>query len=122
MKNTLLALTLTASSAFAQSPAPPASTPQVDSRFASWIGCWRLDDDLAGTGARMCITPEQRGVRMQTIVGTQRGIDEVVIPDAVAHPIADSECKGTELAEWSQDGARLFRTTDVTCGKEAPRT
>ena len=122
MKNTLLALTLTATSAFAQQPAPPASASPVDSRFAAWLGCWRLDDDLAGTGARMCITPEKGGVRMQTVVGSQRGIDERVVPDAVAHPIVDSECKGTELAEWSHDGARMFRTTTVSCGKDAPRT
>jgi len=124
MKHTLLALTLTASSAFAQQPAPPTVTPavQVDPRFAAWLGCWRLDDDLAGTGARMCITPEKGGVRLQTVVGTQRGIDEVVIPDNVAHAIIDSDCKGTERAEWSKDGARLFRATEVACGKEAPRT
>ena len=91
-------------------------------RFAGWLGCWRLDDDLAGTGARMCITPEKSGVRLQTIVGTNKGIDELVIPDGVARPITDAECKGTEQAEWSKDGARMFRTTDVTCGKEAPRT
>lgn len=118
-----LALTLAAGHAFAQQPAAPTSAAQVvDSRFAAWIGCWRLDDDLAGTGARMCITPDKSGVRMQTVVGTQRGIDEIVIADAIAHPIADSECKGSELAEWSSDGARLFRTTSVTCGKEAART
>ena len=70
----------------------------------------------------MCITPEQNGVRMQTIAGTNRGIDELVIPDGAAHPIADAECKGTERGEWSQDGLRLFRTTDVTCGKEPART
>jgi hypothetical protein len=127
MKTTLLlALTLTAGSAFAQTPAPapqPAKPAmQVDARFAAWLGCWRLDDDLAGTGARMCITPEKGGVRLQTLVGTQRGIDEVVIPDAAPHAISDAECKGTERAEWSSDGARMFRTTDVTCGKEAPRT
>lgn len=122
MKNIFLALTLTATSAFAQPPAAPAATAQVDARFAAWIGCWRLDDDLAGTGARMCITPETGGVRMQTIAGTQRGIDELVIPDAAAHPITDADCKGTELAEWSKDGARIFRTTNVTCGNEAPRT
>lgn len=124
MKITLtLALTLAAGSAFAQRPAaPPAAAQVVDSRFAAWIGCWRLDDDLAGTGARMCITPEKNGVRMQTVVGTQRGIDELVIADAVAHPITDSECTGSELAEWSSDGARVFRTTSVTCGKEAART
>jgi hypothetical protein len=124
MKITLtLALTLAAGSAFAQQPSTPSTAAQVaDARFAAWIGCWRLDDDLAGTGARMCITPEKAGVRMQTVVGTQRGIDEIVIADAVAHPIADSECTGTERAEWSSDGARVFRTTTVTCGKEAART
>lgn len=126
MKTTIvLALTLTAGSAFAQTnPAPQAAAPAavVAPGFAAWLGCWRLDDDIAGTGARMCITPDKGGVRLQTVIGTQRGIDEIVVPDGVARPIVDSECKGTERAEWSKDGARVFRTTDVTCGKEAPRT
>jgi hypothetical protein len=95
---------------------------QVDSRFDSWLGCWRLEDDLAGTGARLCITPEKAGVRLQTIAGTLRGTDEVVIPDGVTRPIVDSECKGTEAAEWSRNGQRVFRTTEVTCKGESPRT
>ena len=61
-------------------------------------------------------------MRLQTVVGTQRGLDELVIADGVARPIVDSECKGTERAEWSQDGLRVFRTTDVTCNKETART
>ena len=119
------ALILSAGTAYAQQPAATkAAAPavQVDSRFASWLGCWRLDDDLAGTGARMCITPEKNGVRLQTVVGTNKGIDEIVVPDGVSRPITDAECKGTEQAEFSADGARVFRTTNVTCGKEAPRT
>ena len=60
----------------------------------------------------MCITPEKSGVRLQTIVGTNKGIDELVIADGVSRPIADAECKGTEQAEWSSDGARIFRTTE----------
>jgi hypothetical protein len=144
MRTTFLAFTLIASSAFAQdsahpstplgatlslskgqgTPAPQAAAPaaQVDSRFAAWLGCWRLDDDLAGTGARMCITPDNGGVRLQTVIGTQKGIDELVIPDGVARPITDAECKGTERADWSKDGARVFRITEVTCGKEPART
>jgi uncharacterized membrane protein YgcG len=111
----LFLLILSAGTAFAQAPA-------VDARFEGWLGCWRLDDDLSGTGARMCITPEKNGVRLQTVVGTNKGIDEVVIADGVSRPIADADCKGNEQAEWSNDGARVFRTTNVTCGKEAPRT
>jgi len=126
MKTTtfLLASLLIAGSAYAQQPAPRAATTsvQTDARFASWLGCWRLDDDLAGTGARMCITPETNGVRMQTVVGANKGIDEVVIPDGQPRPIQDAECKGTEQSEWSKDGARIFRTTNVTCGKEPART
>ena len=56
MKNITFAfaLTLAAGAAFAQ-PGVPAARPaaraavQVDSRFAGWLGCWRLNDDLAGT-------------------------------------------------------------------------
>jgi hypothetical protein len=119
----LLALILTAGTVYAQPGAPAAaSAAQVDARFAGWLGCWRLDDDLAGTGARMCITPDKDGVRLQTIVGSNKGIDELVVPDGVSRPITDAECKGTERAEWSDDGARIFRTTEVTCGKEAART
>jgi hypothetical protein len=95
---------------------------QMNPRFDGWLGCWRLEDDLAGTGARLCITPEKEGVVLQTLAGTVKGIDEVVIADGVARPIVDSECKGTERAEWSRDGQRLFRTTEVTCKNETPRT
>ncbi|HWI20190.1 MAG TPA: hypothetical protein VNT81_20695 [Vicinamibacterales bacterium] len=124
MKNTFIAFTLIASSAFAQTPAPQVTAPSaaVELGLAPWLGCWRLDDDIAGTGARMCITPEKGGVRLQTVIGAQTGIDEVVIPDGAPRPLVDSECKGTERAEWSQDRARVYRTTEVTCGKEAPRT
>ena len=125
----LFVLILSAGGAFAGPGAPAARTLRGgvdqapdDARFAGWLGCWRLDDDLSGTGARMCITPEKNGVRLQTVVGANKGIDEVVIADGVTRPIADAECKGNEQAEWSADGARVFRTTNVTCGKEAPRT
>ena len=95
---------------------------QVTPRLDGWLGCWRLEDDLAGTGARLCVTPEKDGVRLQTLVGSVKGADEVVIPDGNAHPIADAECKGGERAEWSSDGLRVFRTIDVTCKNETPRT
>ena len=94
----------------------------VDSRLDAWLGCWRLEDDLSGTGARMCISPEGSGVRLQTIAGDRRGIDEVVIPDGAVRPIADADCKGSERAHFSKDGLRVFRTTEVTCSSEGPRS
>lgn len=123
MKTTLLlAFSLAAGAASAQQPPSAApTTAQVDARFASWLGCWRLEDDLAGTGARLCITPDNPGVRLQTVVGKLAGGNESVRPDGVTRPIEDTECKGTERAEWSRDGQRLFRHTDVTCGTEPAR-
>jgi hypothetical protein len=112
----LLTLTLTAG----QAPATP-PVAQLDSRFDNWLGCWRLEDDLSGNGVRLCIVPAGTGVRLQTIVGTQRGIDETVVADGIARPITDSDCKGTEQAEWSKDGLHLFRTTNVTCAADGPR-
>ncbi len=120
----LLAFSVAASTAFAQAPAPAPAAPttaQVDARFANWLGCWRLEDDLAGTGARLCITPDNLGVRLQTIVGKLAGGAEGIRADGVTRPITDTECKGTERAEWSRDGQRLFRHTDVTCGNEPAR-
>ena len=119
MKRHILVFTFAAVSSLAMAESAAA---QINPRLDGWLGCWRLEDDLAGTGARMCITPDKDGVRLQTIVGTQRGTDEILIPDGVARPIVDSECKGTERAEWSTDGQRVFRITEVTCKNETPRT
>ena len=117
---TAVGLAVPSAKADAQTTAPP-SAQKMDARFSAWLGCWRLEDDIAGTGARMCITPDRAGVRLQTLVGTQRGIDELVIADGVARSIVDTECKGTEVAEWSNDGQRVFRTTEVTCNNEGKR-
>ena len=131
MKKTFFRLTFTTAACLAAALATadvaaaqtaPSALTKMDARFNSWLGCWRLEDDLAGTGARMCITPDQTGVRLQTVVGTQRGTDELVIPDGVERPIADTDCKGTERAEWSKDGQRVFRSTEVKCNNESART
>lgn len=124
MKTTLtLAFSLATGLAFAQPPAPPVptATTQVDARFANWLGCWRLEDDLAGTGARLCITPDTPGVRLQTVIASVQGGDERLQTDGVTRPITDKECTGTERAEWSRDGQRVFRHTEVTCGTDVPR-
>ena len=119
----LLAFSLAASAASAQAPAPvaPATSMDTDARFSNWLGCWRLEDDLAGAGARLCITPDNGGVRLRTVVGKINGADERVMADGMTRPIVDQDCKGTESAEWSRDGLRVFRHTDVTCGNEPPR-
>jgi hypothetical protein len=126
----LLAFTLAASVTHAQQtspqagtqPKPAAPTWEIDVRWAPWLGCWRSEDDLTGTGLRLCITPESvAGVKMLTLVDEDLRMTETVIPDKVTRPIADKECRGTSRSEWSRSNQRLFRFTEVTCGPESPR-
>ena len=73
--------------------------------------------------ARACASPPRKAAcACRRIVGTNKGIDELVIADGVSRSITDPECKGNEQAEWSKDDARVFRTTNVTCGKDPART
>jgi len=120
----LLALTLAGGTLGAQSPAPqPSPTVDVDVRWAQWLGCWRLEDDMPGAGLRMCISAEQTSdTRWATLVGAQRGTVDVVRPDGAPHDIVDDDCTGSERSEWSANGLRLYRFTKVTCGKEPART
>jgi hypothetical protein len=126
----LLAFTLVGGAAYAQpaspqTPAPtnePKKTWTVDARWAPWLGCWRSEDDLTGTGARLCITPESvAGVKLLTVLDDEVRLTETVIPDKVVHPVDDRECRGTTRAEWSRNNQRLFRFTDVACGSETAR-
>jgi hypothetical protein len=124
MKITLLpAFLLVAGVAAAQSTAPTAparpEAAQVEARFARWLGCWRPEDDLE---ARVCITPDNPGVRLQTITAGKRTTDEALRGDGIARPIVEAGCKGTERTEWSKDNLRLFRYADVTCGTEGSRS
>jgi uncharacterized membrane protein YgcG len=117
----LLTFTLVGGAAWAQdtAPKPAAAAPtwQVDARWGSWVGCWRAEDDYDSSGVRLCIVPEGvPGVKMLTIVGTEARSTEIVIPDKVTRPISDADCRGTSRSEWSSNGRRLFRYTDVTCG------
>jgi hypothetical protein len=126
----LLAFTLVSGIAHAQQPSaqastepkPAAQTWEIEARWAPWLGCWRAEDDLTGTGLRLCITPESvAGVKMLTLLDDDLRMTETVIPDKVTRPIADRECRGTGRSEWSRNNQRLFRFTEVTCGSESPR-
>jgi hypothetical protein len=77
---------------------------------------------VTGTGLRVCITPDRTGgVNWQTLVGTQVGTVDTLVPDGSGRAISDATCTGTERSEWSTNGAHVFRLTDVTCGTEGPR-
>jgi uncharacterized membrane protein YgcG len=127
------ALVLAASPSAAQTTVAP---------WEPFLGCWELTFENLSEGAaaaraanrplasrpkneggpRVCVTRTTEGARFETTVDGQPAIDQTVVADAANHPIDDAECRGTQRAEFSSDGLRLFSRAELTCeGDPVPR-
>ncbi len=114
-----------------------------DPRWSAWLGCWDLVTDAVrenlpsaeaalepsraskqtnSRGARVCVAPAPGGVVLSTLIGAQPVLEQTVIADGSDRPISEPECKGTQRAEWSKDGLRLFSNAELRCPNQAPRT
>ena len=129
------AFVLIAASASAQSA--------TDSRWTPWLGCWDLVVENARDGSptadlprpqrgsttrgdlqpRVCVEPaDGGGATFRTTVGDRTPIVQTIVADGSARSIADGECTGTQHAEWSHDGLRIFSRAELTCkGDTGPR-
>jgi hypothetical protein len=113
-----------------------------DARWAPWIGCWELVDESARETAlerlrsdrrppdavtpaaapRVCVERDgDAAVTLTTTVPGQEPSTQTIRPDGVPHPLVEDGCRGTETAEWSRNGQRLFARAEVTCADGAPR-
>jgi hypothetical protein len=130
----LVASLLTANAAFAQTPAP------VD-RWSPWLGCWQVSEEsvedaerllsaLTGTsaasparnGARVCVTASPGGgATLATLVNGNAVHTETIVADGRPRPVSESSCQGTQQAEWSQHGPRIYARTEITCGNQPRR-
>ena len=93
----------------------------VDSRWSPWIGCWQ-PVEANESDARVCVsTAGEHGVTFATTVDGQTVLEETLVADGMERQVTDAECRGTQRAEWSVDGRRLFARTDLICGGQEPR-
>src|SRR6188474_3173291 len=115
--------------------AVPARAQSPDLRWEPWLGCWTLatenlrnadsQDNAAPRSTRpstvrdgaprVCVSRAPEGARFETTVGTQSAIDQTILADAVSRPVDDAECSGTQRAEWSRSGLRLFSSAEIRC-------
>jgi hypothetical protein len=113
----------------------PAGAQTNDARWDGWLGCWTLAvDNLRDTQApaavpppafrpsavidqapTVCVTQAAGGARFVTTVAGQAAIDQTMIADGLPHPVTDDECSGTQHAEWSKSGLRLFSSAEIRC-------
>src|SRR5262245_8402230 len=107
----VLLLSFTASAVLAQgTPAASQTAESLDSRWVSWIGCWRPSDQRAPEeGPHVCVVPAgPAGATMITLAGDQTVVEETVVPDGTDRSVNEPECRGSRQASWSRDGERLF--------------
>jgi hypothetical protein len=123
-----VALLLLAGPAHAQDTADP--------RWSRWTGCWELVTENSREGAprpeaagrtprsqprdparpQVCVESlPTGGATFTTKVGTQTPIVQTVVADGTDRPITEDGCTGTQRAEWSADGLRLYARAELTC-------
>ena len=126
---TLLIVLFVASTASAQTPQ------STDSRWVPWLGCWQLLDESlrerdsgrvtpqTATGVAVCVSQadEPASVRLKTTVSNQPALEQTIVADGADHPVMDADCRGTQRAEWSNTGQRLFARAQLVCKGERAR-
>jgi hypothetical protein len=131
-----IALAFVIASGFASDAA--AQTPSADLRWAPWLGCWQLLDEIvqdpasltadpssrAGDGSRgtlVCVEAADGGARLKTVAGGATVLEETVIASGERQPMTEPDCRGWHRAEWSQLGARLFAQAELVCAQQPLR-
>jgi hypothetical protein len=99
--------------------APSADAQTVDARWTPFIGCWELNDG----GASTCVAPAApAAATLSTRVEGKQVLEQTIIPDGAAHSVTEEACTGSQRAEWSRDGRKLFTRADLTCANQPLRT
>lgn len=115
-------MTLVRRTLFALCVAAPAALSQGDSRWQAWLGCWTADSARTTAATTVCVTPvaKSSAVDLVTIargaIVTRERIDATGRPQ----PIDANGCKGTESANWSASGRRVYLRADFSCASGTP--
>ena len=125
--------------------AAPARAQQTDPRWLPWLGCWQMldervrDNNPSGadavalarerrfrrtTDVTVCVTPgsQPNAVTLSTRASDTPAFEQVITADGLAHPLDERGCTGSQRAEWSEDGLRLFARAELACTSQPART
>ena len=91
------------------------------SRWQGWLGCWTAAaPDLLVPGAvpLVCITPTPNAdvVDVMTIADGKVVATKHIDASGREQPMDVKDCSGTQRAEWSADGRRVYLKAVATCG------
>jgi hypothetical protein len=124
----------------AQPATTGAATPAAaEARWLPWLGCWQLveetgaladsaeDPRLFADRVVVCVNqttdtdPGAAGVEVTTVADRERILVETLVADGRQHPVDGAACAGWRHDTWSEDGARLFTRSELTCENDERR-
>lgn len=129
MKTRTTVLALAGMLAFAAplSAERPADGVAPDGRWHAWLGCWepvRSPDApaTATTPPTVCVVPSgaTEGVEFVTIVDG-RIAERKTVQASERQPLQVGNCEGWERVFWSEDGQRLYRSSEQNCPGQVTR-
>ncbi len=102
----------------------PAAVAQSDSRWQAWLGCWTADSARAPAASAVCVVPvaKSNAVELLTISRGAVVIRERVEANGRPQTIDGNGCSGTETANWSASGRRVYLHADFSCANRTPGT
>jgi hypothetical protein len=85
--------------------------------WLAWHGCWREVAEEGTGGQMLCVLPgdDPTEARIVTFAEGVSGAITTLRVDGIARAVEDGGCTGTEVANWSQDGRRVFLRSDLDC-------
>ena len=100
-----------------------AAAQEVDSRWAPWIGCWRVVGEAASAPV-VCVVPlaGESAIEILTMLDDQVLSRESIFADGRQRDVSREDCEGWEAAEFSDDSRRVYVRSEFTCGVSAPRS
>jgi hypothetical protein len=90
------------------------SAHEGDARWLPWVGCWEPTSAEAGD-ALMCFRPDGEGVELLTVTGGEVTSSEALRADGLARERSAEGCSGSDVVAFSDDGRRIFMTSDQVC-------
>ena len=95
---------------------------QTDTRWTPYFGCWQPAGG-SSDGGLLCFRPveDDTGVEMVTVADGEIVMTEIFKADGSAQSIEREGCTGSENAEFSSDGRRIYTRSLYTCAGDVSR-
>lgn len=93
---------------------------QSGSRWQGWLGCWTAaapDAPMPAGAPLVCITPTSSAdaVDVTTLADGKVIATKHIDASGAERPIEAKDCTGTQRADWSADGRRVYLKAVATC-------